>query len=204
MHSRKLRHDDTSAKNVTQYVGYALVSSQQNNLKIDPPPICSTDLITPPPFHVRTPRHVHVTLTEHRTPPYTFATTYGLEYQRNAYRYNNEHFTYPTTTTTTTDTDDDNDDGGKARPMNRLGQGIIVGRKLTNRVMDKMSKGIGNHHSKKQHNKEQDKQHSLWCGCCVVLRSCCCCPVVVVALFRLWCGCCCHVVSLLIVVLCCC
>ena len=48
-----------------------------------------------------------------------------------------------------------------ARPMNRLGQGIIVRRKLTNRVMDKMSKGIGNHHSKKQHNKEQDKQHSL-------------------------------------------
>ena len=29
MHSRKLRHDDTSAKNVTQYVGYALASQQQ-------------------------------------------------------------------------------------------------------------------------------------------------------------------------------
>ena len=26
MHSRKLRHDDTSAKNVTQYVAYALAS----------------------------------------------------------------------------------------------------------------------------------------------------------------------------------
>ena len=57
--------------------------------------------------------------------------------------------TTTTTTTTMTDTDDDNDDSGKARPMNRLGQGIIVRRKLTNRVMDKMSKGIGNHHSKK-------------------------------------------------------
>ena len=28
MHSRKLRHDDTSAKNVTQYVGYALASQR--------------------------------------------------------------------------------------------------------------------------------------------------------------------------------
>ena len=28
MHSRKLQHDDTSAKNVTQYVGYALASQQ--------------------------------------------------------------------------------------------------------------------------------------------------------------------------------
>ena len=49
MHSRKLRHDDTSAKNVTQYVGYALASQRvkqkvpfflvhQYIPEIDPPP----------------------------------------------------------------------------------------------------------------------------------------------------------------------
>ena len=56
MHSRKLRHDDTSAKNVTQYFGYALASQRvkiesafflftNTYLKSTPPPIRST----PPP-----------------------------------------------------------------------------------------------------------------------------------------------------------
>ena len=49
MHSRKLRHDDMSAKNVTQYFGYALASQRvkiesalffvhQYIPEIDPPP----------------------------------------------------------------------------------------------------------------------------------------------------------------------